>query len=81
MSNTTLYECAASVFGPLGDGSGCVSAGQRDMVAWMVERDVLVSLTDERGDDAAVMATAVMATAVVATAVIASTRLPSTRRC
>ena len=50
MSNTTLYECAASVFGPLADGSGCVSTGQRDMVTWMVERDVLVSLTDERGD-------------------------------
>ncbi len=40
LSNTTLYACAASV-----DGMGCVSDAQEEMVAWMVERDIMVSLT------------------------------------
>ena len=40
MSNTTLYACTTSI-----DGIGCVSNAQEEMVAWMAEQDIIVSLT------------------------------------
>ena len=67
MADTTLYMCAASVvregvtsFDNVRD-SGCVSDSQQEMVSWMLERDIIVSVRDtgegDPGDTLALNAT------------------------